>query len=199
MIHNNRLHDGFPLPCSFKTAREPGVRRKRVVPESSQYYEFHTEFEALLGYAVALLNAQTGYKVQNSRENYGEKVFGKIVCHSISLKRILPNPIRSEDSEIWDISSVYALSRTILESYEALAYVATEGISEEELDCRILAWKLHAQERRHKMLSLIGSKDPGMAEVEKDIKALRELLLENRFNKIVINGGVFQGSCRVSC
>jgi hypothetical protein len=166
--------------------------------ESSKYADFHTEFEALLEYAIALLNAQAGHNVQNSRENYGEKIFGKIVCHAISLKRILPHPVGSKDTEIWDISSAYALSRTILESYEALAYVALEGISEEELECRILAWKLHAQERRHKMLSLIGSKDPRISEVEEDIQALRELVLDKKFEQFLpkdVRGKITKGEC----
>ena len=144
------------------------------------------------------MDAQAGHKVQNARENYGEKIFGKIVCHAISLKRILPNPIDSKDSEIWDISSAYTLSRTILESYEALAYVAVAGISEEELECRILAWKLHAQERRHKMLSLIGSKDPRIAEIEKDMQALRELVLDNKFDQFLppnVRGKITKDEC----
>lgn len=166
--------------------------------ESSQYAEFYTEFEALLEYAIAVLNAQAGHKVQSSRENYGEKIFGKIVCHAISLKRILPNPIRSKDTEIWDISSAYAISRTILESYEALAYVAVENISEEELECRILAWKLHAQERRHKMLLLIGSKDPRIAEVEEDIRSIRVAVLGPQFGHILpkeLRGKINKGEC----
>ncbi len=166
--------------------------------ESSRYAEFHAEFEALINYAVAVLNAQAGHKVQSSRENYGEKIFGKIVCHAISLKRILPDPSRSKDTEIWDISSAYALSRAILESYEALAYVTVEGISEEELECRILAWKLHAQERRHKMLTLIGSRDPRIAEVEEDITLLRRSVLDMRFELFLsksVLGKVVNGEC----
>ena len=164
----------------------------------SQYSDFHREFDEIIGHAAAVLDAQAGSKVRNERENYGEKIFGKIICHAMSLKRILPNPAPSKDSLIWDISSAYALSRTILESYEALAYVVSGTVSKQELECRIQAWKLHAQERRFKVLSLIGSRDPRLAEVEENIRELREVVLAPQYNEFIpknVRGKIEKGDC----
>lgn len=140
----------------------------------SRYSEFRNEYDELLAHAINVLDAQAGYAVQSERENYGEKIFGKLICHAISLQRLMPNKNPTEYSQIWDVSSAYALSRAILESYEAFAYIATEKLSEAELECRVLAWKLHAQERRLKMLTLIGSQSPDIKEVERSIRELKD-------------------------
>jgi hypothetical protein len=164
----------------------------------SEYSDCYGELESLTGYAISLLETQTGHEVRNDRENYGEKAFEKIVCHAISLRRILPNPVSSRDTEIWDISSVYALSRTIVESYEALAYIVIGGVTEEELECRILAWKLHAQERKHKMLNLIGSNDPRVKKIDENIQELRKAILNEKFSQFLTRGDlgkIEKGDC----
>ena len=164
------------------------------------YFDFRTEFDSVVQYSVALLNAQAGYKVRNERENYGEKIFGKMVCHALSLQKLLPNPNPVADSEIWDISSQYALSRAILESYEALSYILQEGLSEQEqeLECRIIVWKLHAEERRYKMLGLIGSNNPATKEVEKNMMELRATLLDSKYVTFIGNNArskIEKGDC----
>lgn len=165
---------------------------------SSQYAEFRKEFDSVIGYAIKLLNAQAGHKVQNERENYGEKIFGKMVCHAISLQRLFPSLNPGFDKEIWDISSQYALSRAILESYEAFAYIVLGGLSEEELECRILAWKLHAEERRWQMLNLIGSRNPVITMIEKTVGELRSALLEKKYEPYIskdLLGKIKKGDC----
>lgn len=165
---------------------------------SDQYKEFREEFDAVIIYSIELLNAQAGHKVKNERENYGEKIFGKMVCHAISLQRLLPSLNPSSDKEIWDISGQYALSRTILESYEAFAYIVLGELSEEEIECRVLAWKLHAEERRLQMLNLIGSKIPAILNIEKEIAQHRSELLKKEFEPYIPKnalGKIKKGDC----
>ncbi|MGH7926902.1 MAG: hypothetical protein ACREQV_03820, partial [Candidatus Binatia bacterium] len=80
-----------------------------------------------------------------------------LVCHGLSLQRLSPTPVPTA-GEFWDISSNYAIARALIETYEALSYIAIEDVQETEREFRVLLWKLHAQERRIEMLRLIGSK-----------------------------------------
>ena len=163
-----------------------------------QYLEFRKEYDDIISHAINILDAQAGHKVRNERENYGEKIFGKIVCHALSLQKLLPSPDPATDTDIWDISSQYALSRTILESYEALTYIAVDQISEEELECRVLAWKLHAEERRQKMLEMIGSKNPAVKEIERNVRDLREEILDPKLSPYIpkdIRGKIEKNNC----
>ncbi|MBY0268045.1 MAG: hypothetical protein K2W84_16635 [Burkholderiales bacterium] len=145
---------------------------------ATKYREVYGEFSALLDYSVALIETQSGHTPNGDRESYAEKIFGKMVCHGISLKRLSPSP-SFPSNELWDISSNYAIARALIETYEALAYVSLEPVEEGERAFRILLWKLHAEERRREMLRLIGSNHPGISEVESKIVNLRSELLSH--------------------
>jgi hypothetical protein len=123
----------------------------------SRYRDAYDEFSSLLAYAVALIEAQAGHEPDNEREFYGERIFGKLVCHGMSLKRLSPSPPPVHARELWDVSSSYAIARTLIETYDALAYVAFELLEPMEREFRLSLWKLHAEERRAEMLRLIGS------------------------------------------
>lgn len=144
-----------------------------------RYRNTYEEFSSLLSYAVTLLEMQTGYETTSSREYYAERIFNKLVCHGLTLKQLSPSPPPADKVEFWDISSSYAIARTLIESYEALAYIALEPIPDEERTFRILLWELHADERRQRMLELIGANDPQVANVIANVQRLRREILAN--------------------
>jgi len=148
---------------------------------SSRYRDTYTEFAALLAYGIALIEAQAGHVASGDRQFYAERIFSKLVCHAITLKRLSPSPEPIGIPELWDISSCYAIARTLIETYEALAYVALDSISEEEQSFRILLWKLHAEERRREMLRLIGSNHPDVPNVDIRVVSLCNQLLAHPF------------------
>jgi len=145
------------------------------------YRNTYDEFGSLLAYAVNLLEMQAGQKPENDREFYAERIFNKLVCHGLTLKQLSPSPPPASDIEFWDISSSYAIARALIESYEALAYVALEPITDEERVFRILLWELHAEERRQQMLELVGAKDIKVSEVIANVLRLRNEILINPF------------------
>lgn len=141
-----------------------------------RYRANYEEFAALLDSAVATANFQKGRKVRGNRDSYGEKIFIKLICHGLSLKRLSPSP-KPTDQELWDVSSTYALARTLIETYEALAYISLEEVPDSEREFRVLLWKLHAQERRLEMLRLIGSNHPEILELQSKSSELRAAVL----------------------
>lgn len=146
----------------------------------ARYRSTYGEFDALLGHAVATIELQKGRQPQGSRDAYGERIFGKLVCHALSLQRLSPSPA-PETREFWDISSNYAIARALIETYEALSYIAIEDVQEAEREFRVLLWKLHAQERRIEMLRLLGSNHPDISELEASIDRLRANVLKHSF------------------
>lgn len=146
-----------------------------------RYRDTYEEFSSLLAYAVRLIEAQAGQKAMADRLFYGERIFVKMVCHGLTLKRLSPSPEASREPEMWDISSSYAIARTLVETYEALAYVALDSIDATEREFRFLLWQVHAEERRLEMLRLIRSKHSEMTEVERKLHAARSAILGHPF------------------
>lgn len=150
--------------------------------EALQHYaSSYSEFSSLLAYSVSLIEAQRGETPRDERESYAERIFGKLVCHGLSLQRLSPSPPPTKSGELWDVSSNYALARTLIETYDALAYVAFESISNTEREFRLLLWQVHSLERRAEMLRLMGSKDPKVGDVLTDLARLKSSLLGHTF------------------
>lgn len=110
-------------------------------------------FRIIPDLAIQIKETQEGLSLQ-----YGIAVFEKLLFHAISLRRLLP-PADATKLSQWDLSSVCALSRCILEAYEALAYIALHRISEEEQNFRLALWRAHDCDRRLKMMCLVPDND----------------------------------------
>ena len=147
-----------------------------MIDAHTRYVNNYDEFASLLDHAVATIELQKGRKTRGDRDVYGERIFGKLVCHGLSLQRLSPNP-KPTTRELWDISSSYAIARTLIETYEALAYISLEDVQDIEHEFRVLLWKLHAQERRSEMLRLIGSKHPDIPGLATNVSELRNAIL----------------------
>ena len=163
----------LPIPISQHLQR--GALSNAV----TRYQSVHHEFSALVDYGVGLIEAQAGYMPASDRHYFAERIFGKLICHGLTLRHLSPPVAGGSANQLWDISSVYAIGRTLIETYEALAYVALEATSEEEHTFRILLWKLHAEERRSEMLRLIGSSHPEVPTVSANVSSFRLELLSH--------------------
>ncbi len=146
-----------------------------------RYQNSCIDFDSLLTYGISLIEAQKGFTPNNMHENYGEKIFTKLICHAITLKNLSPPPSPNETPTLWDVSSNYAIARTLIETYEALAYISFEPISDTERDFRFLLWNLHADERRLEMLRLIGSTNPEIIEIQSRLTEMRKSILAHAY------------------
>jgi hypothetical protein len=150
----------------------------KTMNESTEHYEkIYNDFSLLLEYGERLIESQVGSKPGGTYQVYGERIFVKLLCHGKTLKKLSPTPGLLGTTELWDISSNYAIARTLIETFDALAYIAIEKTDDLERDFRIKFWKLHSEARRLKMLMLVGSKDPRVEGVRQDIENYRAEIL----------------------
>jgi len=110
-------------------------------------------FRIIPSLAIDINDTQEGQSLQ-----YAIAIFEKLLFHAISLRRLLP-PAETVELSQWDLSSVCALSRCILEAYEAMAYIALHRVSKEEQAFRLVLWKAHDCERRLQMMCLVPDND----------------------------------------
>jgi hypothetical protein len=91
--------------------------------ERETYLRKLDEFKILLRVAIRIYEAMPEVEASQVSIQYCQALFDKLLFHVISLSKLLPCRIPAPDS-LWDLSSISALSRCILEAYEALAYIA---------------------------------------------------------------------------
>ena len=144
---------------------------------ADRYQDIRAEFDLLVTHGTQIANSLAGKDAPHDREFYADRVFSKLLCHAITLRRISPIALGSGPTELWDISSAAAVARALIESFDALSYVALEDVAQQEREFRILLWKLHAEERRQTMLALISSLAPEIVMIDAAVLALRSELL----------------------
>lgn len=133
------------------------------------------EFDMLLSHAHALCNRLTDRAIEGLHLAYVDTIYTKLVCHGISLRRLSPTlDARVAPQELWDMPSACAVARSLIEAYDALAYIGAPDISVAERDFRILLWDAHDQARRLTMLEKIGSVDARSDEIREKAATLSE-------------------------
>jgi hypothetical protein len=123
----------------------------------TRYQEVRTDFRTLIEYGASLSEELANRVAPNDREFYASHIFAKLLGHSISLLHLSPSGLHPHNprvTELWDLCSIGSLARVLIESFDALAYVAIHGISDKERTFRISLWRLHADElMEHPMFS----------------------------------------------
>ncbi|MCQ8119860.1 hypothetical protein, partial [Methylomonas rosea] len=127
---------------------------------AKRYEEALTDLRLLILYAHSVSASIQGKEAADDQQYYASIIFSKIVSHAITLIRSVPKSLSiSADSgaELWDLSSAACLARAILETNDALAYMADRIDEPEQLLLRIRIWELHDKEHRISMLESIHS------------------------------------------
>lgn len=132
------------------------------------------EYDALTSRAFALCNRLMGRAIDGQHLAYVDTIFTKTICHGISLRRLSPTLDASVPQELWDLPSACAVGRSLIEAYDALAYIGAPQISPSEREFRILLWDVHDQARRLTMLEKIGSVDARVDEIRQKATALSQ-------------------------
>lgn len=143
-----------------------------MTPEN--YKGILAEYDALLSHAFLLCNRLTGRAIDGQHLAYVDTIFTKLICHGISLRRLSPTLDANVPQELWDLPSACAVGRSLIEAYDALAYIGAPQISPSEREFRILLWDAHDQVRRLTMLEKIGSADGRVDEIRQKAAALSE-------------------------
>lgn len=178
---------------------------------SDKYLQDPRMLEALCKTAMKLSLATHEREVPTWREEYGSHIFGKISVTAIGILRLLPKSVfyfPTSELEIWDISSVCILARSLIDTYNVFHYLIIEEVDNDELEFRFVLWNLHSECERLKMLELIKSTSHELKKIKQGIESLRKELENNKFYRNVdskkqrdyINGekGIFLTNTEIS-
>ncbi len=130
------------------------------------------EFDAVLEHGKAVSNAVTGLTLTAPHASYGEQIFVKLLAHCLALRRLAPDPAQAMPSELWDLPSMSAIARCVIEAHDAFEYIAGHAVTDSERGFRIRLWELHDATRRLKVLAGIGSTDAVLAGIRADAARL---------------------------
>lgn len=123
------------------------------------------EFDAVLEYGKAVSSALVGLVPPSRHASYGEQIFIKLLSHCIVLRRLAADPSQRTPQELWDVPSMSAVARCVVEAHDAFEYIAGHEVAEAERAFRIKLWELHDKTRRLKMFGDIGSTDPRINDI----------------------------------
>jgi len=148
-------------------------------PLTKSYVEAICEFDELLDMAKKVACALNGVEVEARHRRYTDPIYGKLVAHAVSLRKLCPDPRLPVEGEFWDLSSCCAVSRCIVETHSALAYVSFGDIPPKVRELRIAVWELHDSCKRLQVLESLGSKNPKVEEVRQQAESARKAVTIN--------------------
>lgn len=105
----------------------------------------------------------------------------------LTFYRILyPTPIGdfpeiSPNFNLYDFTTANVIVRTMFETYVNMYYIIFDPKTEEEREFRLDLWYCHALSERQKMGKSLGSKNPRMAEEEKQYLSLKNKIKSSSF------------------
>lgn len=149
-----------------------------------KYLNSVQDLERLIATCITLSNNTHKREVDSWRKEYGSYIFAKMCVHTIGIQKLVPESSLfniPNNFKVWDISSLSVLIRSLIEAYHVFYYLIIDEIDEKELEFRFLLWHLHSECERKRMLNAIGSTNPQIKKVEKDIEDYKTKLLKNDF------------------
>lgn len=135
--------------------------------EWTKYCACLRDYDSILEHARSVSASLAGMTPESAHLGYAEQIYVKLIAHSVTLRGIGPDPTRKRPDELWDLSSMSAIARCIVEALDALLYISDPSPAPEERDFRLQLWMLHDQTRRAKMLDAIGSTHEQADEIRK--------------------------------
>lgn len=135
-----------------------------------EYIENYEKFKDLIQSGFELSEAIEGIELETRKLMVGSRLFMKLIAHARAIFVLLPQAPAGENQkkqlELWDISSVAVLARSLVEAYYTLYYVGIDNPGEKANEFRWLVWDFHAEMRRNKQFNLMSLKNPEISNIE---------------------------------
>jgi len=142
-----------------------------------KYRSFLSEYESMLAYARQMSTQLVGITPEHKYLQYAEQILVKALAHCVTFRELVIH--LDKNNVLWDLSSLSAIARSIIETHDALAYIALENVTTEERNFRIILWEYHDTSRRLKMLTAIGSQDPQFFEMKANSAAQKQKVISD--------------------
>lgn len=153
----------------------------QVAAEWKKYNKTVREYDAVLEHSKAVSASLVGITPGSRHLSYGEQIFVKLIAHCVTLRRMAPDPTRRTPTELWDLPSMSAVARCVIEAHDSFVYITLGEVTPLERTFRLRLWELHDKNRRRKMLEAIGSRDPRTEEMGEDLARLLQEIKEDPF------------------
>lgn len=142
----------------------------------SDYRTTVREFDAILEHGKAVLAALAGVQAPSPQASYGVSIYAKLLGHCVALRKLAADPQEPMPEEAWDLPSMSALARCVIESHDTYQYIAGHVVSDEERGFRIRLWELHDATKRLRLLGEAGTDDPLVKQLQADAARLQAAL-----------------------
>ena len=149
---------------------------------ADEFTQARDELQKVAMAAAKLSCVTTGRTVSEWGHEYASYIFTKICAHALSILSLAPtglSPIRFDTTEMWDMSSLCSIARSLIDAYYAMYYVAIDPVSSEERSFREALWQFHGEHKRLELLQLIKARSPELQQLEADVERLRTDLMRH--------------------
>jgi hypothetical protein len=90
-------------------------------------------------------------------------------------------PTKPGSTEIWDLASLCAIVRALIDSYYAMYYIAADQVSAEERSFREALWNFQGEYKRLRLLHLIKSNSPEVSKLQEEVDRLKAVVIQHTF------------------
>jgi len=142
-----------------------------------KYLELLRDYDLLLNYSRVVCDSFEGRELPDAGIEYSTVVFRKLVLHAISLRALSPTLSPGPDGELWDLSSACCVARALIETFDALSYIALNDITPQERQLRVLLWEVNGSHRQIEILKTISS-SPAVIAREEELALVKRGELE---------------------
>lgn len=123
----------------------PVMKKKRPLSKyETDYLDEYDIYRTVLNITIIISYNQGGIKT-DGRGIRGMKIFTRQTLTGISLDKLfpIPNHLKTIEEDLWDVTSIAALTRNLIEGYLSLYYFGIEKVSESEAELRFFLLQLH--------------------------------------------------------
>lgn len=144
--------------------------------EFNTYINQKRKFEKILTLGTEMSQKVAG-RIENHTKAYATIFFTRMCATSVSIFKLSPEDLESH----WDCTSLFSLTRNLIENYHTLFYFSVDKIATDERELRKLIFDLHETKSRVDMLFYIDNQNKNQGlQIEKVIK---EKIRNNKFFK----------------
>lgn len=151
-----------------------------MTEEEERYFAQVDEFDQLISIVWESASVLATVEVETDQQSYASILYDKLAAHACSLSRLLPRR-DLQPGLIWDVSSVSAIARCIMDAYGALAYLSLDDISTAEQEFRLQLLALHDWDRRLQVTKALGSDQEVVETINTQLAEIRENLKKCEF------------------
>lgn len=149
--------------------------------EIEEYKSRFLDLKKLIDCSEIISNYNAGKKVDSDLEILS-LIFIKNIAHAKSLILLAPKqPFNNTEIELWDLSSLAAICRCIIDGYYKFYYIGIEDVDIETKNFRLILWDYHSEYRRLEKLKLIKAEKKKISQIEKILNEIKGMLLKNSY------------------